>query len=281
MSMNLEHKAAQTSDTKALRAEIHSAQKEVERLRKNRGALFDVMSEMVFLIRNDLVIEYMNSSAIRTFGNLRGQRCREVLGCPSDHCSQCPVKQSPPDNVTHELFERRIGQVYVEYNYVAFQGYHGEQLVMIVMRDISQRKRQEQELAEIHSNIEKVLNQKIEALKESEQVRHALRQEVNVLKRELDRYCHYEDEMVGESRKFRELKEMINHVADSEATILITGESGTGKELVADIIHRRSRRKGKPFYKFNCARRVGKPAGKRSFWLRKRSFYRSYCPPPR
>ena len=61
------------------------------------------------------------------------------------------------------------------------------------------------------------------------------------------------DIMVGESKKIRELREMIYQVADSDATILITGESGSGKELVADLIYKHCNRNGKPFLKFNCA----------------------------
>ncbi len=253
MSRGVNPKMNNFLETGPPRAEIRIDHKEVERLRKNRSALFDSMSDMVFLVRGDYCIEYMNASAIETFGNLQGNICQEALGCAPEQCADCPVTQSMAGKVCQGLFERRIGRVYVEYNYVAFQGYQDEQLVMIVMRDVTERKRQEKELAKFHNNIEKVLEEKIQALNESERVRQELRREVNVLKRELDRYGRQDDEMVGESRMLRELREMINHVADSEATILITGESGTGKELVADIIHRRSSRKDKPFHKFNCA----------------------------
>ncbi|HET98174.1 MAG TPA: AAA family ATPase [Desulfurivibrio alkaliphilus] len=237
----------------ALKMDIDNAHKEVERLNRNRVALFEVMSDMIFLIRGDFVIEYMNASAIATFGDIRGRFCHDALGCNEQPCPECPVERSRTAQNCNELFERKIGEVYVEYNYVAFQGYMGEQLVMVVMRDISRRKKQEAELSVMHSNIETVLQQKIEALNESEKVRQELSREVNVLKRELDRFSQQQDEMVGESRKLRELRELIHHVADSDATILITGESGTGKELVADIIHRRSGRKDKAFLKFNCA----------------------------
>jgi Nif-specific regulatory protein len=46
---------------------------------------------------------------------------------------------------------------------------------------------------------------------------------------------------------------VIEKVAPSAATVLMTGESGTGKELVARAIHESSKRKNKPFIKVNCA----------------------------
>lgn len=59
--------------------------------------------------------------------------------------------------------------------------------------------------------------------------------------------------LVGSSRKMQEIFRLIEQVAPSTASVLITGESGTGKELVARTIHELSPRKGKPFVAINCA----------------------------
>jgi two-component system response regulator AtoC len=59
--------------------------------------------------------------------------------------------------------------------------------------------------------------------------------------------------IVGRSQAMRDLLQMVGRVADSQATILIEGESGTGKGLIAREIHRRSRRRERPFVAVNCA----------------------------
>jgi DNA-binding NtrC family response regulator len=59
--------------------------------------------------------------------------------------------------------------------------------------------------------------------------------------------------LVGSSRKMQEIFRLIEQVAPSTASVLITGESGTGKELVARTIHELSPRKSKPFVGINCA----------------------------
>ena len=51
----------------------------------------------------------------------------------------------------------------------------------------------------------------------------------------------------------RRVFETIDKVADTDVTVLIRGESGTGKELVANALHYRSPRRGKPLIKMNCA----------------------------
>ena len=59
--------------------------------------------------------------------------------------------------------------------------------------------------------------------------------------------------LVGSSRKMQELFHLVELVAPSTASVLITGESGTGKELVARTIHELSPRKNRPFVAINCA----------------------------
>jgi DNA-binding NtrC family response regulator len=61
------------------------------------------------------------------------------------------------------------------------------------------------------------------------------------------------EQIVGESPKMRELRQLIQTVAVTDARVLILGESGTGKELVAGAIHTLSRRHGKSYVRINCA----------------------------
>ncbi|MDD2500863.1 MAG: sigma-54 dependent transcriptional regulator [Geobacter sp.] len=61
------------------------------------------------------------------------------------------------------------------------------------------------------------------------------------------------ENIIGQDRKMFEIYEMINQVAQTSTTVLITGESGTGKELIAAAIHAKSNRSAKPFIQVNCA----------------------------
>ncbi len=81
---------------------------------------------------------------------------------------------------------------------------------------------------------------------------HDLRREAAQLrKRVRDRVASHN--MVGSSPPMQRVFEIVDQVAPSRATVLITGESGTGKELVANAIHQRSPRATGPFIKLHCA----------------------------
>jgi transcriptional regulator with PAS, ATPase and Fis domain len=58
--------------------------------------------------------------------------------------------------------------------------------------------------------------------------------------------------VIGESRELLEVYEVVDRVADTTCTVLITGESGTGKELVARAVHQASNRANGPFVAINC-----------------------------
>ena len=58
--------------------------------------------------------------------------------------------------------------------------------------------------------------------------------------------------LAGNSQEIKFIRELIDQVAGSNATVLVLGESGTGKEVVAQALHRTSNRKNKPFVPVNC-----------------------------
>ena len=60
-------------------------------------------------------------------------------------------------------------------------------------------------------------------------------------------------DIVAESSQMKEALRLVNRVAPSDTSVFITGESGVGKELIAQAIHRLSRRSDKPFIDLNCA----------------------------
>jgi DNA-binding NtrC family response regulator len=79
-----------------------------------------------------------------------------------------------------------------------------------------------------------------------------LEDEVIYLRETLEEKAEFEN-IIGMSPAMKAVFDRISSVADIDVPVLIQGESGTGKELVANAIHRLSRRKNKSFVKINCA----------------------------
>jgi transcriptional regulator with PAS, ATPase and Fis domain len=79
-----------------------------------------------------------------------------------------------------------------------------------------------------------------------------MKAEVLRLRAELEVECSF-DNIIGKSKKMREMYALMQQAIQSDITVLLQGESGTGKELVAKSIHFNSSRKAGPFTAINCA----------------------------
>jgi len=75
--------------------------------------------------------------------------------------------------------------------------------------------------------------------------------ENRLLREEIHRKYDFEN-IVGKANSIKKVYEMIEAVAETDSTVLISGNSGTGKELVARALHYKSHRKNKPFVAVNC-----------------------------
>jgi len=100
-------------------------------------------------------------------------------------------------------------------------------LVLAVVRDLSQKKRDE------------------EALRRSEEEKRYLEEELGL--------THQFEEIIGESRGLKQVLRQVEDVAPTDATVLILGETGTGKELIARAIHSLSPRRDRAFVRLNCS----------------------------
>ena len=109
---------------------------------------------------------------------------------------------------------------------------------MGVSFDISDRKRLEEQLQARLREIE-------ELKKQLEQENISLREEIRLLSPHSD--------VVAKSAAMRQVLAMVEQVAPTDSTVLITGETGTGKEVVAREIHKLSNRKARPLVTVNCA----------------------------
>ncbi|MFN0067625.1 MAG: sigma-54-dependent transcriptional regulator [Limisphaerales bacterium] len=81
--------------------------------------------------------------------------------------------------------------------------------------------------------------------------RHRLVRENTSLRRSRDSFTV--EQLIGDSQAMRDLRQLIQTVAPSGATVLILGESGTGKELIAGCLHSLSARRDAPYQRMNCA----------------------------
>lgn len=87
-------------------------------------------------------------------------------------------------------------------------------------------------------------------LKKIVEHQHLVTENILLRKRLTDRYTY--GDIIGKSSAMQNVFELIDTVADTNATVLITGETGTGKELVARAVHTNSSRRYSPFIAVSC-----------------------------
>ncbi len=82
------------------------------------------------------------------------------------------------------------------------------------------------------------------------------KKQLEIENRELNRELDYKfglENIIGTSSSMHDVFDLVKQVAPTRSNVLITGESGTGKELIANAIHRLSKRKNSPLVKVHCA----------------------------
>ncbi len=119
-----------------------------------------------------------------------------------------------------------------------FIEFEGAEYGCVFFRDITERKRAEEDLKN--------------ALAELERLKNRLQEENIYLQQEIQLTHNFEN-IISRSEVFKDVLRHIEQVASTHATVLILGETGTGKELVARAIQSLSTRRDHPLVKVSCA----------------------------
>ncbi len=96
-----------------------------------------------------------------------------------------------------------------------------------------------------------LIDEELEMAIERALAQRGIAEENKSLKAQLDLRFGLEN-VIGHDHRMLKTYDMIDAVADTKATVLVTGESGTGKSMIARAIHRRSSRRDKPFVEVAC-----------------------------
>ncbi len=186
-----------------------------------RDPILDSINEGVFTVDSDWRITSFNRAAERITGIQRedaiGHRCSEVLRANicSDACVMRSVLETGEPAVNASVFVVDAG---------------GERIPLkvsaAVLRDTN---------GQVIGGVETFQDR---------------RQVEELRKKLMDK--HSCADIIGQSASIIRLFDILPHVSDSEATVLIHGESGTGKELVAHAVHALSPRRRKRFVPVNC-----------------------------
>jgi two-component system, NtrC family, response regulator PilR len=104
----------------------------------------------------------------------------------------------------------------------------------------------------VNDYVEKPFNTEVLRFRIRKELDRRRLQQENVLLKRAMHSAHQFSNIIGNSAAMRQVFELVETIAGTGSTVLITGESGTGKELVARAIHVRSPRSDRPFVAVNC-----------------------------
>ena len=195
----------------------------------------DAVSDGICLVNNNGIVTAINKG----YTDLTGIKEKEIIGkninsfldkdCFNNEMSQLVMEQKKKISSLSTIDKNNKKILITGFPFFNEKGEVTQ--VLTVMRDLTELLKLRDKLESMEKKSEKYLN-------ELNYLRNKQKQRVN---------------LIGESLKMKELKELVSYVAKTEATILITGETGCGKEVVSNEIHDKSNRKNEPYIKVNCA----------------------------
>jgi len=203
---------------------LHPGQLEVCLAQKaNYEAIFDSMSDGLFIINNEHIITECNEPFSRITGFARNEvlnhNFKEVF-CKEPVCGiHITVERTIKTGKVRkdepiEIIRKDGTRVPAIFSTSILRNQEGKKAgIVVLLRDVAL-------VSELHKRLK-------------------------------DRY-HFHN-LIGKNSRMQEIYRLIEDVAETDATVLIQGESGTGKELVANAIHYQSSRSNGPFVTVSCA----------------------------
>jgi len=197
-------------------------------LRANRDALFEAVlntvSDAITVIDKDFKIIFQNEAVQQIYGATIGKRCYAAYRGRQEPCENCIVLEVIKD----EKAKRALRDIQLPDGSILWM-----EVFSGPFKDLE---------GNLIGAVEVVRNV-------TDQIR--LTEECFTLRREMERQAQFSN-IVTQSKRMKAVFRLIERVASTLSTVMITGESGTGKELIARAVVLNSNRKDKPFVTVNC-----------------------------
>lgn len=187
-------------------------------------AVLNTVSDAITVIDKDLNVLFQNEAVQHIYGATIGAKCFQAYRGRQEPCENCiildVIKDGKPRRALRDIQVPGGNILWMEIFSGPFRDEEGTIIGAVeVVRNVT------------------------------EQIR--LSEEYVTLRREMERQVQFNN-IVTQSKKIKAIFRLIERVAATKSSVLITGESGTGKELIARAIVFNSDRKDKPFVTINC-----------------------------
>jgi len=187
-------------------------------------AVLNTVSDAITVIDKDYRVIFQNEAVKRIYGVKIGERCFEAYRGRQEPCENCiildVIKNGKPKHMLRDVQLPDGNVLWME----VFSGPYRDQEGKIIGA------------VEVTRNV-------------TEQMR--LTETCATLRREVERQAQFHN-IVTQSKRMKAVFRLVERVASTTSSVLITGESGTGKELIAKAIVFNSDRKDKPYLTINC-----------------------------
>jgi len=187
-------------------------------------AVLNTVSDAVTVIDKDLKVIFQNEAVQQIYGTKIGEKCYQAYRGRKEPCENCIVldviKDGKPKRALRDIQLPNGNILWMEVFSGPFKDKDGTIIGAVeVVRNVT------------------------------DQIR--LSEECVTLRREMERQAQFSN-IVTQSKRMKAIFRLVERVASTMSSVLITGESGTGKELIARAIVLNSDRKDKPFVTINC-----------------------------